>query len=166
MTRALLFLPLLLVACASTPAPLPPPDSEVRPAVAKDVLQGRWTITAVNGRPVSRLWLELGSEGPPVVTRRADGGVNAGGQQPLTVANLGCNQLRLNGWTRNGDKLMLGVEGSSKTEIGCDAGTMATEEQAHAILRLPMTMEITPPARLRLINEAGTIDLVRDQGVG
>jgi heat shock protein HslJ len=166
MTRFPLLLPLLLAACASAPAPLPPPDAEVRPVVAQDRLEGRWTITAVNGRPVSRLFLELGAEGLPVVERRADGGMNIGRPGPATIAMLGCNKLRLNGWTRNGDKLMLGIDGSTKTEMGCDPATMAAEEQTHAILRRPMTMEFTPPARLRLINEAGTLELVRYQGVG
>jgi hypothetical protein len=41
---------------------------------------------------------------------------------------------------------------------------MRIDDQAAAILRGPMTMEITPTDRLRLINEAGTLDLVRPQG--
>jgi heat shock protein HslJ len=171
MNRLALLLPLALAACARPEAALTPPaepvaPAEVRPVVASDVLQGRWTVTAVNGKAASRLWLELGAEGPTIVAQRADGGINIGGQQPPTVASLGCNTLRLNGWSRNGDKLVLGIEGSSKTEMGCDAATMTLEQQAHAILRLPMTMELTPPARLRLINEAGTLDLVREQGMG
>ena len=165
MTRFTLLLPLLLAACASAPAPLPPPGAEVRPVVQGDSLEGRWTITAVNGRGVSWLFLELGDKGPPIVIRGADGPVSIGRPGSATVANLGCNKLRLNGWTRNGDKLALGIEGSSITEIGCDAPTMAAEEQAHAILLRPMTMELTPPNRLRLINEAGRLDLVRMEGV-
>jgi hypothetical protein len=39
---------------------------------------------------------------------------------------------------------------------------MALEEQAYAVLTTPITMELTPPNRLRLINEKGTLDLVRD----
>lgn len=133
--------------------------------VQGDRLEGRWTITAVNGVAVSRLSLELGSEGPPIIERRADGGVNIGRPGPATIADLGCNKLHLNGWTRNGDKLMLGIEGSTKTEMGCDPATMAAEEQAQGIMRRPMTMEFTPPSRLRLVNEAGTLDLARYQGM-
>jgi heat shock protein HslJ len=70
--------------------------------------------------------------------------------------------LRLNGWTRNGDKLILGSDYSFKTERGCDPETMALETQAYAILVKTMTMELTPPSHLRLINENGTLDLVRE----
>lgn len=177
MTRSLLLLPLLLAACARHPAPLPPPPDagmtptsqaaapvvEVRPVVSEDRLQGRWTITAVNGKAVRGLHLDLGAEGPGAVTKRADGGVNMKSPQPPTSAYLGCNTLRLSGWSRNGDKLFVGSAWSTKTEIGCDPATMQVEEQTHAILRLAMTMELTPPDRLRLINEKGSLDLVRQR---
>lgn len=42
-----------------------PTDAEMRPVVAKDDIQGRWTITSVNGRQSNGLWLELGGEGLP-----------------------------------------------------------------------------------------------------
>jgi hypothetical protein len=161
MTRFACLLPLLLAACSTAPAPLPPPDADVRPVVASDRLAGRWTISAVNGTSVSGPWLELGGEGAGAVTPRADGGVDMESPQPPTRAYLGCNNLLLSGWTRNGDKLVVGSSWSTITEIGCAPPVMAIEEQARAILRLPMTMELTPPARLRLINEAGTLDLVR-----
>jgi heat shock protein HslJ len=50
---------------------------------------------------------------------------------------------------------------SFRTERGCDPATMALEDQVHAILSKTMTMELTPPRRLRLINEAGSLDLIR-----
>jgi hypothetical protein len=37
----------------------------------------------------------------------------------------------------------------------------AVEERALAILTRPLTMELTPPDRLRLVNEAGSLDLLR-----
>lgn len=159
--------PLLAVAssCATPNAAVPSPAAEVRPVVAQDNLQGRWTITAVNGQPATQLWLELGAEriGPITTVGNA---VYIGTPSPPTTAYLGCNWLRLNGWTRNGDKLILGIEGSRMTERGCGSPIdTAREKAAHAILRLPMTMELTPPDRLRLINEAGTLDLVRSQGM-
>jgi heat shock protein HslJ len=162
MMRPVHLLLLLLAACASTPAPLPPPDADVRPVVQGDRIEGRWTITAVNGRPVTGAWLELGAQGPPVVEKRADGGFNIGRPGPQTGANFGCNSFFNNGWTRNGDKLTLGAGGN--TERGCDEPLMQIEEQAGSIIRRPMTMEFTPPSRLRLINEAGTLDLFRHQG--
>lgn len=160
MTRLFFLLPFALMACATAPRRLPLPDTEVRPVVAKDNLRGRWTIVAVNGERAGRLWLELGGEGPATVTSK-DGRILIGSPQPRTQAFLGCNTLHLNGWTRNGDKLLPGSDYAFTTERGCDPATMTRETQAHAILIKPMTMELTPPGRLRLINEYGTLDLVR-----
>jgi heat shock protein HslJ len=176
MNRLLSFLPLALAACASHPAPLPPPfdaahasqaealaPHEVRSVVQQDSLQGRWTITQVNGRKVSGLWLDLGGEGSGAVAKRPDGGMNMESPQPQTSAFLGCNDLRLSGWSRNGDKLFVGSAWSTMTERGCSPAIMATEDQTQFILRVPMTMELTSPDRLRLVNEAGTLDLVRQR---
>ena len=57
----------------------------------------------------------------------------------------------------------LGIEMSRITERGCDPVTEEVESQAHAILGKTMTMEFAPPSSLRLINEIGTLDLVRDE---
>ena len=159
MIRSALCLSLALAACASRPQ-APPPDPAVRPVVASDSLQGRWTIVAMNGHRSRNSWIEFGGEGLGTVTRRGDA-VFVGSPQPPTRASLGCNDWRPNGWARNGDKLMFGVEMSSRTERGCDPATTALEDQAYAILRLPMTMELSPPGHLRLLNENGTLDLVR-----
>ena len=159
--RAVPILFVVLTACASVPVSPPPPNTEVRPIVAKDDLRGRWTIASVNGRQVNGLWIELGGEGPATVTRRADGGLNVGAPQARSRAYLGCNYWRPNGWTRNGDKLTLGREMSSRTEMGCDAPTAALDDEVYTILSKTMTMEFTPPNRLRLINENGTLDLLR-----
>ena len=128
--------------------------------MTQDNLQGRWTIIAVNGRPGSGLWLELGGQGLGTVTK-TEHGIFVRSPEPRTRAFLGCNDLRLNGWTRNGDKLTLGIEMSSMTERGCDPATDALETQAHAILRKTMTMEFTAPDRLRLVNANGSLELVR-----
>jgi heat shock protein HslJ len=158
MLRFALWMPFAVGACAMAPAP---PVADVRPVVAKDNLQGRWTITAVNGRQVSGLWLELGGEGLGTVTKKGNA-LFVASPQPPTQAYLGCNNWHPNGWSRNGDKLSLGREMSHRTERGCDAATMALDDDAYAILHETMTMEFTPPNRLRLINEKGTLDLVRD----
>lgn len=160
MIRIALFLSLALAACASGPVSLPPPDAEVRPVVATDSLQGRWTITAVNGRPSGNLWLDLGGEGLATITTVKDA-VFVASPQPPTRAHLGCNDWYPSGWTRNGDKLTLGREMSHRTERGCDAATIALEVEAYAILNKTMTMEFIPPDRLRLVNENGTLELVR-----
>jgi heat shock protein HslJ len=164
MVRLVLLLPLTLAACADRPVSLPTLASrsvveDIRPAAMHD-LQGRWTITAVNGRQATGLWVELGGEGLGTVTS-TESGIFVGSPQPRTRAYLGCNDWRPNGWTRKGDKLTLGTEMSSRTERGCDRASMALDEEAYAILRKTMTMEFTPPNRLRLINENGTLELVR-----
>lgn len=158
--RLSLLIPLSLSACAGTLAAVPPPAGEVRPIVVGDRLQGRWTITAVDGRPAKGPWLELGGEGLGTATDTGNG-VLIGSPSPATRAYLGCNTLHLNGWARNGDKLTLGTDYAMKTERGCDLATMEVEEQVHAILRKVVTMELTPPDHLRLINEVGTLDLQR-----
>ena len=165
MIRLALLVPLALAACASGPVSLPPPAAaaDVRPAVAEVSLQGRWTITAVNGRPESGLWLELGGEGLATITKKGSA-IYVGSPQPPTRAYLGCNNWHPNGSARNGDKLTLGTEMSVRTERGCDPVTMALADEAYAILRETMTMEFTPPGRLRLVNENGTLELLRNGG--
>jgi heat shock protein HslJ len=157
-----LLLPPLLAACATAPVPLPPVKSEVRPVVAHDNIQGRWTIAAVNGKPTEGLWIELGGEGLGTVTTTG-GEVFVASPQPRTKSHLGCNEWYPNGWMRNGDKLIVGREMSIRTERGCDPETMAIDDAAYAILTMTMTMEYQPPDRLRLINEKGTLELVREK---
>ena len=163
MIRLSLLLPLALAACASAPVPISTPDTEVRPVVATDSLQGRWTIARVNGRQVTGLWLELGGEGSANITKTGNA-IFVASPQPPTRADLGCNRWTPSGWTRNGDKLTLGREMSTRTEMGCDAVTATLDDEAYAILSKTMTMEFTPPNFLRLINESGTLDLVRSRG--
>ena len=160
MDRLVLFAAIALAACSTANVTIPAIPSEVRPVVASDSLQGRWTITAVNGRQVSGLWIELGGEGLATITKRGNG-IFVASPQPLTRAYLGCNDWHPSGWTRNGDKLTLGTEMSRRTERGCDEATMALDEGAYVILHQTMTMEFNPPNHLRLINEKGTLDLVR-----
>lgn len=159
--RFALILTFALGGCATAPTASAPPASEVRPVIAEDNLQGRWTIIAVNGRKVAGPWLELGGEGLGIVTKRGDA-IFVSSPQPPTQAYLGCNNWYPNGWSRNGDKLALGSEMSHRTERGCDAASMAIDDEAYAILSKAITMEFTPPNRLRLINENGTLDLVRN----
>jgi hypothetical protein len=160
MIRLALTLPLALSACATRQAPLPPSQAEVPPIVAAVDLRGRWTITEVNGRPVPGLWLELGGEGLATITKRGSG-IYVASPQPPTRAHLGCNEWYPSGWTREGDTLILGREMSHRTERGCDAAREALDDEAYAVLSEPMTMEFNRPNRLRLINENGSLELVR-----
>lgn len=152
-----------LAACAGEPIAQAQSLGEVRPVVAEDNLQGRWTVIAVNGRQVNGLWLELGGEGLGGVTKTANG-ILVGTPQPRTEAFLGCNNWYPNGWMRNGDKLTFGMEMSHRTERGCDTESMALDDETYAIVKATTTMELTPPNRLRLINEFGTLELVRGGG--
>lgn len=132
---------LLLAACATGPVPLPPPDADVRPVTVRDDLNGRWSIVTIGGTPVSGMSLAFAG-----TTLRAALACNGGGG---TIS-------------RNGDKLFL--DRLALTERACEPARMALDEQVAAILRLPVTMEFTPPGRLRLINEAGSLDLIRQGG--
>ena len=161
MIRLPLIVCCVLAACSTGEVQLPPTQAEVRPIVASDSLQGRWSITAVNGRKVSGLWLDLGREGLGTATKKGDA-IFVDSPQPSTRAYLGCNDWHPNGWSRNGDKLTMGREMSHRTERGCDEARMALDDEAYAILNETMTMEFTPPDRLRLINSFGTLELVRD----
>lgn len=106
--------------------------------VTKDNLDGRWTIAAVNGRALSGVSLTL-----------------QGGAAAYRLAcNSGAGKV-----SRNGDKLFL--TDAALTEMACDAGRMQIDSEVINVLRVAMTMELTPPDRLRLVNEAGTLDLVR-----
>jgi heat shock protein HslJ len=140
MNRLIYLLALALAACASGPLPLPPPDADVRPVVARDVLDGQWAIAAVNGRPLSGLSLTLSGKSARY--------------------QLACNS-GFAAVSRNGDKLFLA--NTVLTEMGCEPARIQLDSDAIDILRFPMTMELTPPDRLRLINEAGTLDLVRQR---
>ncbi|QDP19804.1 META domain-containing protein [Sphingomonas xanthus] len=161
MNRLALLLPLALSACLGPTAAVDP-AREVRPVTVQDRLQGRWAIVAVDGRPSGGLSLTLGAQGLATAAGSGPGTASAS-PQPPSSAYLGCNELRIGGWARNGDKLTLGTDHATITERGCDPATMALEERAHAILRKTLTMELTPPDRLRLINEVGTLDLVRSR---
>jgi heat shock protein HslJ len=160
MNRLALFLPMLLAACSTRELPPPSAKAEIRPVVAKYDLQGRWTITTVNGKQVSGLWIELGGEGIGPVTRTGNG-IYVATPQPRTQAFLGCNSWYPNGWTRDGNLLILGREMSIRTERGCDPTRIGLDDEAYTILNQTMTMELTPPNGLRLTNDKGSLELVR-----
>lgn len=162
MVRLGLILPLTLAACG-VPAKAPPLSAPARSGAETTTadLRGRWTINAVDGSLASGLWLELGGEGVATITTKGNA-IYVASPQPATRAFLGCNWWDPSGWTRSGDKLILGLEMSHMTERGCDPATEALEEATYEILRKPMTMELASPNRLRLANEKGTLELIRN----
>jgi hypothetical protein len=164
MTRVASLLPLALAACATRADKPPPPATVVMPVAARPTtaldLRGRWTVTALSGRPVTGLWLEIGGEGLARITQQGNA-IFVGSPQPTTRTFLGCNWWNRSGWTREGDRLVFGREMSRRTEMGCDAARAAIDAEAYAIVTRPMTMAFLPPDRLSLSNTSGTLDLVR-----
>ena len=111
---------------------------EVSPLLATDRLDGRWRIARVNDRVLSGPTLEFAGQS--------------------ASWNLACNS---GGGilSRNGDKLA--IDQAMLTERGCGAGREAIDSSIIAILRQGITVEITSPDGLRLINNEGTLDLQR-----
>lgn len=131
-----------------------------RSVISTGQLRGRWTIAEVNSRPVSGLWLELGGEGLATINKVGNS-VYVNSPQPQTRAYLGCNWWDLSGWSRAGDMLILGIEASRRTERGCDSAKEALDDEAYALLAKKMSIEFTSPDRLRLVNDNGTMQLIR-----
>ena len=110
----------------------------VSPLLATDRLDGRWRIARVNDRVLSGPTLEFAGQS--------------------ANWNLACNS---GGGilSRNGDKLA--IDQAMLTERGCGDGREAIDSSIIAILRQGITVEITSPDGLRLINNEGTLDLQR-----
>ena len=111
---------------------------EVSPLLATDRIDGRWSIARINDRVLSGPTLEFAGQS--------------------ANWNLACNS---GGGilSRNGDKLA--IDQAMLTERGCGDGREAIDSSIIAILRQGITVEITSPDGLRLINNEGTLDLQR-----
>ena len=108
-------------------------------------LAGRWQVIAVNGRPV------VGSAN-----------ITAG----RSIINFGCNDL-MGAYQQEGERLLV-ISPMSTTERGCvrtDAGepteAMQHEDEGFRIATRNMQITFHGPARIRLSNAAGTIELTR-----
>lgn len=100
-----------------------------------------WTVTAINGRSTP--------SGAGYVIRFANPGLSA---------KFGCNGISGN-WRQNGDHLS--ASDLLQTEMGCPEPAASFERQGSAILNSNMRIEQLDGTRLRLVSEAGTIDLKR-----
>jgi hypothetical protein len=127
----------ILTAAACAPPPAPPP-------VPAPSLIGEWRVVAVNGQPV-------------VGTARI--------VPPILSINFGCNSGR-SGFRVEGSVLVpVGPMGT--TERGCvnaddsPSTVMQREDEGIRIAFRPMQATFYGPNRVRLANEAGTIDLSR-----
>ena len=107
-------------------------------------LIGRWQVMSINGQPVA---------GSADITA------------PLSVISFGCNELR-GVYRQDGEKLMV-VQPVSTTERGCmtpagaPAPVMQYETEGFRIAARNMQVTFYGPDRVRLSNEAGTIELSR-----
>lgn len=108
-------------------------------------LAGRWQVIAVNGRPLT-------GTAEIAATR--------------SIVNFGCNDLR-GAYRQDGERL-IAIMPMSTTERGCvkaDGGepTEAAQHEDEGFRIATRNMQITfhGPDRVRLSNEAGTIELTR-----
>ena len=100
-----------------------------------------WTVTAVNGRATPG--------GAEYFLQFADGTISA---------KFGCNSIG-GQYRQNGDHVSVGS--LQQTLIGCPEPSATFERDGSAVLRSNMRVEGMGGERMRLVSEAGTIDLRR-----
>jgi hypothetical protein len=132
--RPLALAALLAAACAPVPAPPPAPAPS---------LIGEWRVVAVNGQPVSGTMRIV----PPILT--------------INFCNFGRAGFRIEG------SVLVPVGPMGTTERECvnaddsPSTVMQREDEGFRIAFRPMQATFYGPNRVRLANEAGTIDLSR-----
>ena len=110
--------------------------------VAPDGLAGTsWGVAAINGRPVPG--------GARYFVNFTDNDISAG---------FGCNSFGGN-FRLNGDHLS--TQELHATEMACGEPAMTHERQGGAILSSNMRVERIDGTRIRLVSEAGSLDLKR-----
>lgn len=100
-----------------------------------------WTVVSVNGRATPG--------GADYSLQFADGKI---------AAKFGCNGIG-GSYRQNGDHVA--TADLAQTAMGCPEPAGTFESQGTAVLRSNMRVEATGGERLRLVSEAGTIDLKR-----
>jgi len=110
--------------------------------VAPDGLAGtNWNVSAINGRATP------GGAGYFVSFAASD-----------LTAKLGCNSIS-GTWRRNGDHLS--TADLTQTEMGCTEPAASFERLGSAVLGSNMRIEPISGEKMRLVSEAGSIDLRR-----
>jgi heat shock protein HslJ len=110
--------------------------------VAPATLAGTgWTVTAINGRPTPG--------GAEYFIQFADSTLGA---------RFGCNSIG-GPYRQNGDHLSVGS--LEQTLIGCPEPSASFERDGSSVLRSNMRVERIGGERVRLVSDAGTIDLRR-----
>lgn len=106
---------------------------------ADSLANNKWTVTAINDRRTPG--------GAGYFIRFADRGMSA---------KFGCNGIS-GTWRRNGDHLS--ASDLIQTEMGCPEPAASFERLGSAVLNSNMRIEQLDGNRLRLVSEAGSIDL-------
>ena len=110
--------------------------------IAPNTLAGTsWSVVSVNGRPVTG--------GGDYYVRFSD---------KTLSAKFGCNAMG-GGYSVNGDHLSVG--NLEQTLMGCPEPAATFEREASALLRSNVRVEKVSGERMRLVSEAGTIELRR-----
>ena len=110
--------------------------------IAPNTLAGtNWAVVAVNGRPT------------PV-----QGDYHVQFSDKVLSAKFGCNAMG-GRYRLNGDHLS--IAGLEQTAMGCPEPSATFEREASALFRSNIRVEKFGGERLRLVSEAGTIDLKR-----
>ena len=116
-----------------------PPQAGMPGMVAPPLDRTRWTVLAINGRPV-----------PP------NGDYSVEFDNGRLSARLGCNSLS-GAYTQNGNALDLGPVAA--TRMACP--DMSWETQGSAILKPGLQVTMLDPNRITLSGNGGTIELIR-----
>lgn len=110
--------------------------------IAPNTLAGTsWSVVSVNGRPV-----------------RGGGDYYVQFSDKTLSAKFGCNAMG-GAYSINGDHLS--VDKLEQTLMGCPEPAATFESEASALLRSNVRVEKIDGSRLRLVSEAGTIELKR-----
>lgn len=135
---------ILAVALAGCGAPgnhVEPKSNAAGIGVAAALAGTSWAVTAINGRATPG--------GPSYVLSFTDTEI---------AATFGCNSIGAN-YQRNGDHLS--TSEMNQTEMGCSDPADTFERQGSGVLASNMRIEPINDRILRLVSEAGSIDLRR-----
>ena len=104
------------------------------------IAETNWTVIAINDRPTPGAGYFITFAGSEI------------------AAHFGCNRIS-GGWRLNGDRLS--TSDLMQTEMGCSEPAMTFERLGSAVLNSNVRVERTSGERLRLVSEAGSIELRR-----
>ena len=104
------------------------------------IVETNWTVIAINDRPTPAAGYFITFAGSKI------------------AAQFGCNRIS-GGWRLNGDHLS--TSELMQTEMGCPEPAMTLERLGSAVLASNMRVERISGDQMRLVSEAGSIELRR-----